>query len=243
MSLLQSLPFSLSQPGLEKVDGVGNFYLQILGSSPSEQPLSTLYMLDSHGILSHTAPILGYGWINQTQIDWFTHTSQRLRKERKEEHQSKGPHIALAFQHIPIPEFGDKDLVVQGGYRGEPTEGPKFNSHYYDALAREGVAALACGHDHINDFCAMKPSKDGSGIGPWLCHAGGAGFGGYMQYGEDRYHRRMRVWELDGNDGSLRTWKRLEYNKEKVDEMVLVEGGAIVGPKDNAHGAIGQTPL
>ena len=205
MTLLQSLPFSLSQPGPEKVDGGGNFYLQILGASPSEQFLSTLYMLDSHGMLPHTAPSLGYGPINQTQIDWFTSTSQRLRKEREEEEedQSKSPHIALAFQHIPVPEFGDKDLVIRGGVRGEPTEAPKCNSHYYDALAREGVAALACGHDHVNDFCGIKLSEDGSRIGPWLCHAGAAGFGGYMQYGQDRYHRRMRVWELDGKDAEL----------------------------------------
>ena len=49
MSLLQSLPFSLCQPGPVEVDGVGNYYLQVLGPVPSEHPFLTVYLLDTHG--------------------------------------------------------------------------------------------------------------------------------------------------------------------------------------------------
>lgn len=38
----------------------------------------------------------------------------------------------------------------------------------------------------------------------------------------------MRVWELNTNTGSLTTWKRVEYCKDRVDELLLVEGGAVV---------------
>jgi hypothetical protein len=48
MSILQDLPFSLYQSGLEQVDGVGNYYLEVLAPAPSQRPLSTLYFLDSH---------------------------------------------------------------------------------------------------------------------------------------------------------------------------------------------------
>lgn len=52
MSLLQDLPFSLCQSGLEQVDGLGNHYLQVLARAPSQLPLSTLYFLDSYGEIS-----------------------------------------------------------------------------------------------------------------------------------------------------------------------------------------------
>ena len=39
----------------------------------------------------------------------------------------------------------------------------------------------------------------------------------------------MRVWELDTSIGSLKTWKRVEYAMDRVDELVLVESGAVVG--------------
>ncbi len=80
MSLLQDLPHSLCQPGPEEIDGIGNYYLQVFGREPSEGPLSTLFFLDSHGPLSSSVPYLGYDWIRQSQIDWFTNTSQALRK-------------------------------------------------------------------------------------------------------------------------------------------------------------------
>jgi hypothetical protein len=38
----------------------------------------------------------------------------------------------------------------------------------------------------------------------------------------------MRVWELDTSTGSLKTWKRVEYAVDRVDELVLVESGAVV---------------
>src|ERR1700760_2713422 len=106
MSMLQDLPFSLCQPGPEKVDGVGNYYLQVFARAPSELPLSTLYFLDSHGQLLSKEPQPGYEWINQSQIDWFTATSQALRKEREKDENPNRFHLSLAFQHIPLPEYG-----------------------------------------------------------------------------------------------------------------------------------------
>lgn len=256
MSILQSLPFSLCQPGPEKINGIGNFYLQVYSHEPSDVPLATLFFLDSHGQLSHRVPALGYEWINQTQIDWFTSTSQLLRRERESNKDNNSLHLSLAFQHIPLPEYGDRELLLYGGSRGEPTEGPKFNSRFYDALVREGVVAMSCGHDHVNDFCGLLPrQRHGNGesqesdlghplFGPWLCQAGGSGFGGYGSYGENRYHRRARVWEFRTSTGSITTWKRVEYAKDVLDELLLVEDGTIVPPpplnKGTAEGILVQ---
>lgn len=238
MSLLQDLPFSLCQSGAEEVDGIGNYYLHVFGHAQSEVPLSTIYLLDSHGQIPSKVKDPDYDWIRQSQIDWFTCISQALRRAHEKNDSHKPFHLSLAFMHIPLPEYADSDLIIRGGHRREPTEGPSFNSHFYNALTREGIAAVGCGHDHVNDFCALRPQQrhielqqDGSKppqLGPWLCYGGGSGFGGYCSYGGKRYHRRSRVWEFDTNNGGMKTWKRVEYVSEKVDELVLMEGGAVV---------------
>ncbi|KAK2594892.1 hypothetical protein QQS21_007391 [Conoideocrella luteorostrata] len=235
MELLQDLPFSLCQPGPEQIDGVGNYYLQIFDRAPSKRPLSTLYLLDSHGQISDKVPFLGYSWIKQSQIDWFTATSRALRQAREKDSPGSNLHMSMAFFHIPFPEYGDRHLVMRGGHRREPTEGPKLNSHFYDALSKEGIVAVGCGHDHVNDFCGSLPDWKTDSIpktAPWLCYTGGSGFGGYCSYGENRYYRRVRVWELDTTTGSIKTWKRVEYNENRVDELTLVHDGAVVPPSN-----------
>lgn len=236
MSILQNLPFSLCESGPEQVDGIGNFYLQILAPAPSQIPLSTLFFLDSHSQIPSKIHNPDYDPIKQSQIDWFTNTSQAQRKAREKDDHGNRFHLSLAFLHIPLPEFGDPHLIIRNGHRREPTEGPSFNSHFYDALVKGGISALGCGHDHVNDFCALLPQQtqqDGDKTpqpGPWLCYGGGSGFGGYCSYGQKRFYRRTRVWELDTSTGSLKTWKRVEYAMDRVDELVLVESGAVVDP-------------
>ncbi|KFY26002.1 hypothetical protein V491_01495 [Pseudogymnoascus sp. VKM F-3775] len=237
MSILQNLPFSLCKSNPREVAGIGNYYLHVLGPGQSPLPLSTLYFLDSHGQISKTA---GYDHIKPSQIEWFTNTSQAARREREKDNNNSHIHLSLAFLHIPLPEFGDSNLTIGNGQRREPTEGPSINSHFYNALVKEGISALGCGHDHLNDFCALLPQQmqqDGDENprrGPWLCYGGGSGYGGYCSYGKwpckTRYRRRMRVWELDTFTGSLKTWMRDEYDRDRVDELVLVESGVVVEP-------------
>ncbi|TAQ88825.1 hypothetical protein B7494_g2842 [Chlorociboria aeruginascens] len=243
MTLLQSLPFSLSQPGPPCVDGIGNYYLEIFSPVPSHHPFSTLFFLDSHGEIPSETKNPDYDSIKPSQITWFTSTSQSLRRSREDNQSHSHPtHLSLAFIHIPLPEYGDSNLIITAGHRHEPTEGPSFNSHFYDVLVQEDIVALGCGHDHVNDFCGLLPGppqpregdaqggqpdklprKLGSN-GPWLTHAGALGFGGYGSYGGTRYHRRARIWELDTKASTIMTWKRVEYDGKRRDQIVLVEG-------------------
>ena len=256
MSLLQSIPFNLSSSGPSSISGVGNYYLQILPhiESRSQQPLSTLYFLDSHSQIRNPTRNPDYAPIAQDQIDWFRATSRALRHERERAPEqastssstsdNKPSHLALAFFHIPLPEFGHSNLHIHAGERREPTEGPSVNTHFYDALKEEGVAAIGCGHDHVNDFCALLPQEGEMRLGPWLCHAGAAGFGGYGEYDGRRVYRRMRIWEMDTERGMLSTWLRVEYNAERVEQVVLVDGGESVtrlGEKDNVPGEAGHS--
>lgn len=243
MSILQNLPFSLCESGPEQVDGIGNFYLQVLAPTPSQLPLSTLYFLDSHGQIPSKMYYPDYDPIKQSQINWFTNISQALRRARGEDDNYNRFHLPIAFIHIPLPEFRDRHLSIRNGHRREPTEGPSFNSHFYDALVKEGILALGCGHDHVNDFCALlrqQTPQDGGNppqLGPWLCYGGGSGFGGYCSFGRKRFHRRARVWELDTSTGSLKTWKRVEYAMDRVDELLLVESGKVVDfPREEDEG-------
>ncbi|KAK1517763.1 phosphatase DCR2 [Colletotrichum costaricense] len=240
MAILQDLPFCLAQAGPESVDGVGNYYLQLFSSDEKQVPLATIFFFDSHGQIRSNDKNPDYEPIQQSQIDWFTSTSRHLKKTRIAKRDASSPFLSLAFMHIPFPEYAGDDLSISGGKRREPTEGPSINTHLYDALVQEEVSAVGCGHDHVNDFCALLlklqrghlVERDDQSVkhGPWLCYNGGSGFGGYCSYDENRYYRRTRVWEIDANKGDLKTWKRIEYSGNRFEEVVLVEGGRITAP-------------
>lgn len=233
MSILQDLPNSLCEPGPEHIHGIGNFFLQVRAPAPSQRALSSLYFLDSHGEISSKTRNPDYEHISQSQLDWFVKTSHEQRVAR-ELNQDEHLHLSLAFIHIPIPEYGDHLLSIRNGLRREPTECPSYNSHFYDTLVTEGVSALGYRHDHVNDFCALLPHQtqhDGQRSlrnVPWLCYGGATGFRGYCSYDNKRFHRGARVWELDTGNGSLKTWRRVEYIEDRVDELVLMENGVLV---------------
>jgi hypothetical protein len=227
MKLLQDVPFNLSEPGPVEVDGVGNFCIDVLGPAGLDVPVLTLYFLDSHGEIRPSWRWKPDYWpIKQSQIDWFAENSQARRRAR-EECNANRLHLSLVFQHIPLPEFKNRDLLIQSGQRGEPTEGPSVNTNFYAALAEEGAVVFSCGHDHVNDFCALLPQQtqqnnsETTHSGPWLCYGGAIGYGGYCSYGKEFYHRQARVLNFDMDAGSLTTWMRREYNKHQVDKLQL----------------------
>lgn len=238
MLLLQDIPFSLCHPGPVEVDGVGNYHLEILSRLSPHRPLASLYLVDSHGEIQSKARDPDYDCIKQSQIDWFTSTSQELRRVRERDNMDNRshPYLSMAFMHIPLPEYADDNLTITSGRQGEPVMCPTVNSHFYQALENEGVAAVGCGHDHVNDYCGLIPQTGPRGdgkaarLGTWLCYGGSSGFGAYGSYGGTQYHRRARVWELETSTGRLKTWKSVEYSCERVDELVLVEDGIVIGP-------------
>lgn len=234
MSLLSTMPYSLSQAGPPEVDGVGNYVVEILAPAPSQNSAITLYFLDSHSYSPDEATYRGYDWLKPNQIQWFQETASGLKaKHGKYSH----IHLDMAFIHIPLPEFAMNDNSIAGGEWREPSTAPGFNSGFYKALKDAGVVAVGCGHDHVNDYCALRPQADEAAkeahLGPWMCYAGGSGFGGYAGYGG--YHRRVRVWEVDTNAGRLVTWKRVECCgadlKQRIGELMIVDGGRVIAPQ------------
>lgn len=229
MQLTQGLPYSLSESGPPGVDGVGNYYIEVLARYGSNHAALTLYLLDTHGYSPDEQQFKGYDWLKKNQIDWFKTTSSRL-KNSPSHLKYRHYHMDMAFIHIPLPEYRvTADIVASTGSQPENPTAPGFNSGFRDALVEEGVLALSCGHDHVNDYCSLSKSTDGN---PelWMCYGGGSGFGGYGGY--NGYHRRMRVFEFDMNEGSIATWKRIEYGEteKQLDKFVLAEGARVVAP-------------
>jgi len=224
MSLLQSLPYSLSEAGSNSIEGVGNYFVEVLAHGANKHSALTLYFLDTHSYSPDERQFKGYDWIKPKQIKWFQDQANSLKESHK--HYSH-IHLDMAFIHIPLPEYADANQEIVGTYK-ERVTAPGFNTHFKDALVEQGIKVVSCGHDHVNDYCALATNKQTSKPELWMCYAGGSGFGGYGGY--DGYHRRLRVWEIDTNTAQITTWKRLEYGDtaKRLDEQLIVDSGRVV---------------
>lgn len=230
MAILKDLPYSLSKAGPVKLDGVGNYYVEVMGGEASEKPAMTIYLFDSHSYSPDKTKFPGYDWIKPSQIEWFKQTSATLGSDQGTKDHS---HLSIAFIHIPLPEYANQNQP-QVGDRRERVTAPKYNSGLHDALIEEGVVMVSAGHDHCNDYCTLSSEttamKRANKPALWMCYGGGAGFGGYGGYHE--YIRRVRMFEIDIKGGKIITWKRVEFGNtdSRVDEQILVSRGRPVPP-------------
>ena len=141
MDLIESLPYSLSESGHTTLDGVGNYYVEVLARGNSHHSALTLYLLDTHSYSPDDQQYKGYDWIKANQIDWFKETAQGLKKAHTA---YTHVHMDMAFIHIPLPEFRKTDNQIVGGWKEGPTA-PGYNSGFRDALIDEGVLFVSCG--------------------------------------------------------------------------------------------------
>ncbi|KAK9370479.1 hypothetical protein V1509DRAFT_560474 [Lipomyces kononenkoae] len=180
----------------------------------------------------------------------------RVSSDRSENNVNK--HLSMAFFHIPLTEYRNISNFWVGQYR-EPSTAPKYNTGARSVLEEIGVSVVSVGHDHVNDFCMIDKNYIKSGFidkdqplhiddstgrrlarrdaagndgehAIWLCHAGGAGLGGYGGYGG--FIRRLRFYEIDANQHTISTWKRVEHGTQeeldaRLDFQVLVENGKV----------------
>ena len=240
MQLAETLPFSLTEPGPATVDGVGNYYLEILAKGTSSHSAITLFLLDTHSYSPEEKRYRGYDWLKPSQLSWFRETAAALRNSPSHKGYTHH-HLDMAFIHIPLPEYRDTDKIVSGsGEMREPPTAPLLNTGFKDALVENGVFAVSCGHDHANDYCAVDRHSDPETISAergeeakrlaregqvWMCYGGGSGYGGYGGYGG--YKRRLRVWDFQMT-GSVETWIRIDGEESRSNIKRVMERGAIL---------------
>lgn len=141
MSLIETLPYSLSYAGPADIDGVGNYYVEVLAPGGGSHSALTIYLLDTHSYSPDETKFKGYDWLKKNQIDWFKTTAQGLKRSHDE---YSHIHMNLAFIHIPLPEYRDKEMPVKGEWR-ERVTAPGFNTGFRDALIAENVVMVSCG--------------------------------------------------------------------------------------------------
>ncbi len=101
--------------------------------------------------------------------------AERLDTLSKQVEDSPSITPALAYFHIPLPEY---KTVLESpkmilGEQQEEISSPLVNSGLFTALLEAGdVKATFVGHDHVNDYC-------GNFFGIHLCYGGGTGYHAY----------------------------------------------------------------
>lgn len=187
---------SLSKPGPKDIHGVGNYSLTIQ-SSDGKGNEALLYFLDSGDYAPKN--IGTYEWIHTDQVSWFVSESQKYANEKTK------PLPALAFFHIPLPEY--HDVLKRGKVFGNKREQvccPVVNSGLFTAMLENGnIMGTFVGHDHDNDYC-------GELHGISLCYGR---ITGYNVYGE--LERGARVIQLFEGEHRFESWLRLD-NGEKT---------------------------
>ena len=141
MSLIETLPYSLSKAGPASVDGVGNYVIEVLARGSSAHSALTIYLLDTHAYSPDERKYHGYDWLKQSQIDWFRNTAESLKRSHNE---YTHIHMDVAFIHIPVPEYRNPELYFKGDWKEAPTA-PYLNTGFHDALVQEGIVMVSCG--------------------------------------------------------------------------------------------------
>ena len=188
--LLQTLPFFVGSKGL-KLSGCGNYMLPIK-SSKSTKTAATIYCFDSNSY-SINKKQSDYDWIHFDQISWYRNESKTVTSENQNK-----PIPALAFFHIPIPEFNfivDKKTTM--GEQFEGVASAEVNSGVFASmLEMKDVMGVFVGHDHNNNYIGIH--KD-------IALAFGQ-VTGADAYGD--FNRGSRIIELKEGEYSFDTWIR-----------------------------------
>ncbi len=171
-----------------------DYVLEVLASEGDEKA-ALLYCMDSHAY-STLKGIEGYGWLSTGQVQWYVQQSSSYKGRNGGE-----PLPALAFFHIPLPEYRDAatdETAVLRGTRMEKVCAPQINTGMFAAMREAGdVMATFVGHDHDNDYAVMW--KD-------ILLTYGRFTGGNTEY--NHLSNGARVIELYEGERRFATWIR-----------------------------------
>ncbi|MGN7760003.1 metallophosphoesterase family protein [Paenibacillus sp. 22594] len=190
-AILTEYELCVAEAGPEEVQGTGNYVLPLY-SRAGDRESAALYFVDSGEYAP--AAIGGYAWIHPNQVEWYSRESAKIRER------NSGILPALAFMHIPIPEYNEVwQSGSVAGNKGEMVCCSKVNSGWFAAMLEAGdVMAAFAGHDHDNDYIGVL-------------HGITLAYGrvtGHNTYG--KLQRGARVIQLLEGERRFETWIRLE---------------------------------
>ena len=194
---LRAIPGNVNTPANDAVDGFSN---DILTLGDAEGTDRVFYLFDS-GNRDYLADIKSWGYIHASQIAWYRGASDYFKRQN-----GGKPLPALAFFHIPVPEYrqalhdsGNKARFLTGNIGEEPAV-PVFNSGLYVAMREQGdVQAIVTGHDHNNDFVLLWQ-------GFFFIYGR---YSGCSTVYNDLKPNGARVFEFTRGDDGFRSWIRL----------------------------------
>ena len=200
IAYLETKPLSLTRSGESGLDSVGNYMVPIQ-STESGKTAAALYFLDSGSYTADRCRLGFYSWINFKQIEWYRRQSSRLTIEN-----GGKPLPALAFFHIPLPEYREAaQSPTLVGRSLESVCAPEMNSGFFTSLIEMGdVMGAFVGHDHDNDFAATLRG---------ICLAYGRKIGGYSYTNHPQ--SGARVIELIEGRREFESWIRNHDGKEE----------------------------
>lgn len=149
---IEKLPYCLNKNTADS-DGYSNFILPVFGKN--NKPVAQLYFMDSNTYSTLEPTVGGWGWFTHKQVSWYRRQSSLLT-------QSNGgkPFPALAFFHIPLPEYTaawNNKLNPPVGVKNENECSPEINTGMFAAMLESGdVMGTFVGHDHINDYIGVQ---------------------------------------------------------------------------------------
>ena len=110
--------------------------------------------MDSNSYSTLQPEVDGYGWFDFSQINWYREKSSKYTLAN-----NGNPLPALAFFHIPLPEYYNawKNKVNRPiGVKFEEECSPDINTGMFSAMLERGdVIGTFVGHDHINDYIGV----------------------------------------------------------------------------------------
>ncbi len=208
MAYLEKLPESVSQCGPDELGAGGNYVLKIKAAH-ADKPAAAIYCLDSHAYSTDRKLYGTYGWFSFAQAGWFRQQSKSLTAAN-----GNATLPALAFFHIPLPEFKQASVVSLGNQR-EESHGASLNPGMFTAMVESrDVIGIFVGHDHINDFAGRA-----FGICLGYGRKTGVDFAAYGKF----LPSGARVIELQEGKPAFETWIRTGDNK--VESRILYPDG------------------
>lgn len=186
---------------VEGISGVTNYTLSVK-SIDGKRDAAVLYIFDSNSY-SPIKKVKGYDWIKHDQVEWYRQTSKAFTAANNGK-----PLPALAFFHIPLPEFHEaaqNESAYFVGTRKEKACAPEINTGLAAAMLEAGdVMGVFVGHDHVNDYVV-----DWRGI----LLGYGRFTGGATVYHDIPEGNGARVIELTEDSRTIKTWIRIKGGK------------------------------